>query len=78
MFLIDADKPNIEKKFKTCFIFYATVLGRGAYKIKPNLLLFAFGLLAAIITLFKRNEKRIFYVEKSISIKISTKYKGKS
>ena len=27
MFLIDAIKPNLEKKFKTCFIFYATVTG---------------------------------------------------
>ena len=36
MFLIDAIKLNVEKKFKTFFIFYATCLGKGsgAYKIK--------------------------------------------
>ena len=31
----------------------------GAYKIKPVLFLFAFGLLAATKTLFKRNENNI-------------------
>ena len=58
MFLIDAIKPNIEKKIKTCVI--STQLFRvgelGAYKIKPVWFLFAIGLLAAIKTLQKKRE----------------------
>ena len=46
MLLIDAIKPNAENKSKTCFIFYAIFreVKSGAYKLKPVLLLFAFGL----------------------------------
>ena len=43
MFLIDGIKPNVEKKFKPCFIFYETVQWR-ENKIKPVLCLFVFGL----------------------------------
>ena len=60
MFLIDAIKPYVEKKFKACFIFTRLFRGRvsGATKIKPVLFLFVFGLLAATKTLFKRNENK--------------------
>ena len=50
MFLIDAIKQNVEKKFKTCLIFLTRLLREGesqAYKIKP------FFFLAATKTLFK-------------------------
>ena len=57
MFLIDAIKPNVEKKFKTCFFM---PLFRGGklvvYKIKPVLFLLVLGLLAETKTLFKRNK----------------------
>ena len=43
MFLIGAIKPIIEKKIKTCFIFYATI--------------YAVGFLAATKTLHERKEK---------------------
>ena len=61
IFLIDAIKPIIEKKLKNCFIFTRLFRGGefGAYKIKPVSFNFAFGLLAATQTLFKRNEKII-------------------
>ena len=39
MFLIDAIKHNVEKKFKTYFIFFTLLFGGGesqAYKIKKN------------------------------------------
>ena len=70
MFLIDAIKPKVEKKFKTCFINLRDCLGgvsRERNKIKPVLFLFALGLLAATKTLFKRNEKTYYlfkYVNK--------------
>ena len=58
MFLIDAIKPIVEKKFKTCFHF--TRLFRvdelRAYKIKPVLFLYAVGFLAATKTFHKRKE----------------------
>ena len=61
MFLIDAIKPKVENKLKTC-IFFARLFKGGdseAYKIKPVLFLLALGLLAATKTLFKRNERYI-------------------
>ena len=59
MFLIDAIKPNVEKKFKMCFIFYATARGEEsiAYKINPISFLFGLSLLAGTKKLTKRNEK---------------------
>ena len=48
MILIDANKPKVEKKSKTCFIFLRDCLGEvRANKIKPVLFLFALVLLAA-------------------------------
>ena len=55
MFLIDAIKPIEEKKFKNCFIFYATDELR-AYKIKPVLFLYAVGFLAATKNTQKKEE----------------------
>ena len=59
MLLIDAIKPNVEKKSKPV-LFFTRLFKEGksgAYKIKPILLLFALGLLVPKTTLFKRNEK---------------------
>ena len=51
MFLIDAIKPNLEKKFKTFFFMRLFKGGEsGAYKIKPVLFLFELNLLAATRT----------------------------
>ena len=57
MFLIDAIKPDVDKKFKTLFL--TDCLGEGSRESTkyPILFLFAFGLLAATKTLFKRNKK---------------------
>ena len=60
MFFIGAIKPSIGKKLKTC-LFLTRLFRRGEsgeYKIKPVLLLFVLGLLAATKTIFKRNEKK--------------------
>ena len=64
MFLIDAVKPKVEKKFKTCFIFLRLFkrVELEAYKIKPVLFLFAIGLLAATKTLFKETRKLYYFV----------------
>ena len=65
MFLIDASKLNLEKKFKTCFIFtrHFSEGKSGAYKIKPVLFLFVLRLQATTKTLLKRNEKKGFYYD---------------
>ena len=67
MVLIYAIKPNVEKKFKLVLSFYSTVffLGGGlvgSVQIKPVLFLFAFGLLAATKTLFKRNKNNVIII----------------
>ena len=62
MFLIGAVKPIVEKKFKTCFIFFMQMFRGGelrAYKIKPVSFLYAVGFLAATKTLHKRKENNI-------------------
>ena len=41
MFLIDAIRLNVEKKFKTCFIFF-TLLGRGVGSVQNRPVLFNF------------------------------------
>ena len=59
MFLIDAIKLNVEKKFKTCFIFSATV--QGIVRIvpnKPSFYLFVLSLLAAKKNIFKKKRER--------------------
>ena len=61
MFLIDSIKPNVEKKSKVCFSFYARGGESEAYKIKPVLFFLAFSLFATTKTLFKRNEKIYSY-----------------
>ena len=59
MFLIDAIKTIVERKFQTCVIFLRDCLGGElrTYKIKPVLFLYAVGLLAATKKLHKRKEK---------------------
>ena len=60
MFLIDAIKLNVENKIKFSFFMRQFWGGKsGTYKIKLALFLFAFGLLAATKTLFKRKKKII-------------------
>ena len=53
MFLIDAIKPNVAKKFKACLIFYATVQRREVRSTKSNQFCLVLGLLASTRTLFK-------------------------
>ena len=67
MFLIDAIKPNGEKKIKTCLLFTRLFRGgkSGAYKIKAVWFLYAIGLLAATKALFKRNEKTYYQIKLS-------------
>ena len=57
--LIDAIRPKVEKKFKTCFIFTRLFRGgqSGEYEKKSVLFLYAVGLVAATKTVFKRKEK---------------------
>ena len=64
MLLIDAIKPKVEKKLKTCLFFARLFRGdrSRAYKIKPVLCLFTLGLLAATKTLLNRNERLFFYM----------------
>ena len=55
MFLIDAFKPKVKKKFKPCFTRRRFRGGESrTYKIKPVLFLFALGLLPATKTLLKK------------------------
>ena len=62
MFLIDDIKPNSEKEFKTCLIFYGIVLGgESALKNKTSFVS-SRGMFAGSNnkkTLFKRIEKKI-------------------
>ena len=69
MFLIDAIKPKVEKKFKTCKKFFARLFRGGeseAFKIKLGLFLFALGLLVATKLYSKTKETR----KKIISLSI--------
>ena len=61
MFLIDANKPNIEKKFKTC-IFYATVKGRGFRSVqnKINFVSFCDRFAGGNKNIIQKNEKFIY------------------
>ena len=77
MFLIDAIKHNVEKKFKTCFIFLRDCLSGGesqAYKIKPVLFLIMLCFLAVTKTLLKTSEKfilrRFIVLKQDLLIKI--------
>ena len=55
MFLIDAIKLNVEKKFKTCFIFLRCWGGEsGAYKIDQFCVMFVGGNINIIL---KKREK---------------------
>ena len=58
MFLIDVIKPNV-------LVFARLFRGgvSGAYKIKQVLLFLVLGLMAVTKTLFKRNEKKSFYMK---------------
>ena len=69
MFLIDAIKPKVEKKFKNCVIFLCDCLGEVSCKrTKPVLFIFALCLLAATKTLLKRSEKSIIFDIKPLYI----------
>ena len=65
MFLIDANKLNVEKKYEYYFnLFKSLFRGRESEvhkKIKTGLSLFVLSLLAATKTLFKRKEKRVYF-----------------
>jgi hypothetical protein len=60
VFSIDSIKPNVEKKFKTCFIFFMPLFRGGelrAYKIKTALFLYALALLAVTKHYTKERKK---------------------
>ena len=69
LFLIDDIKPNLEKKFKTCYFRRLFRGGEsGAYKIKTILFLFAFGLLAATKYIIEKKREMVISEEKNLNI----------
>ena len=63
MFLMNAIKPIVVKKFKTVFLFLTRLFKRvelRSYKIKQVLFVYTVGLLVATKKLYKRKEKRFY------------------